>query len=613
MLRLQDAPITPILQDNSVADEKIIKYGLKFPANFNKLDIELHCFKVRHPVDAGGLGGPGHFWRAVALLWGKQNVVGNRTKFFFRNPWSEDMVEEWCNERYIAVGGPANSSKSETFALLILLEYLADARNVLGCILSTSLKEARKRIWGSLVEFVRAIPAPGLPLKVIDSQGIIRYVSGDYIASDKASISLVAGERKAEKEAIGKLIGMHNQKVFVIADELSELTPSILEYGLPGGNLTSNPQYKFVGLSNPPGYFDPFALLWKPKGGWITITVEDTRWETEHGVGLHFDSNKSPNLDHPPGKEPYPFLPTRQKIEDAKKAEGGENSTRYWRMMRGFPSPGGQEELIYAPSDIIKFRGDEKPIWNDGPLIRLAALDPGFTNGGDRSIAYFGTLGTLTNGMRALSFDEYVELIEDVTNKSLNRSYQICGLFRLQCEKRGIFPQNTGVDATGAGSPFCDVLDVVWSPLVNRVKFGGKASDLAVSMTSPQKGFERYYDRVTEIWYSGKELLRNGQLKGIHPDMALEMTTRLYGTTGAEKKIYAESKADMKLRTKRSPDIADSGFILLDVARQRHGFGSRKMTQYGRPAATSSWRALHNRLSVPRNTPMSIYDPRNSR
>lgn len=597
------------MQDQTLTEDKIVKYGLKFPAHFNKLDIELHCFKVAHSVEAGGLGKPGHFWRAVALLWGKQNVVGNRTKYFIRNPWSEEMVEEWCTERYIAVGGPASCSKSETYALLLLLEYLADARNVLGCILSTSLKEARKRIWGSLVEFIRAIPEPGLPLKVIDSQGIIRYVSGDYVSSDKASISLVAGERKAEKEAVGKLIGMHNQKVFVIADELSELTPSILEYGMPGGNLTSNPQYKFVGLSNPPGYFDPFALLWKPKAGWVSVTVDDTRWETEHGIGLHFDANKSPNLSYPEGKEPYPFLPTRQKIEDAKKAEGGENSTRYWRMMRGFPSPGGSEELIYAPSDIIKFRGDERPIWNDWPIIRLAALDPGFTNGGDRSIAYFGTLGTMTNGTRALCFDEYMELIEDVTNKKENRTYQICRIFAEQCRKRGVLPQNAGVDATGAGSPFCDVLDVVWSPLFNRVRFGGKASDLPVSLTSPQKGFERYYDRVTEIWYSGKELLRQGQLKGIHPDMALEMTTRLYGTTGAEKKIYAESKADMKLRTKRSPDIADAAFIMLDVARQRHGFGAQKTNQYGRPIQASSWSALRNRLNAPRNLRQSLYDP----
>src|SRR5882724_2134866 len=145
-----------------------------------------------------------------------------------------------------------------------------------------------------MVEYVNAVPS--LPLKVIDSQGIIRYESPTFTSSDRSSLALVAAERKQEKEAIGKLIGMHNTFVCVIGDELSELTESILEYALPGGNLTTNPRYQFVGLSNPPGYFDPFAKLWKPKNGWTSVTAEDDSWETEHGIGLHFDGTRSPNI-----------------------------------------------------------------------------------------------------------------------------------------------------------------------------------------------------------------------------------------------------------------------------------------------------------------------------
>ena len=235
------------------------KYGLRFPAKWSALDIELYCFKVGRTTDQGGLGKAEHFWKCVAYLYGPKNPMGNKTKIFIRNEWSCDMIDEAIHYRYIAVGGPASCSKSETFALWILINYLANPRNVLGIVLSTSLKEARKRIWGSLVDFVRAIPEPGLPLKVVDSQGIIRYESPTFVASDKACLALIAAERKQEKDAIGKLIGMHNNLVIVIADELSELTDSILEYALPGGNLTSNPRYQFVGLANPPGYYDPFA------------------------------------------------------------------------------------------------------------------------------------------------------------------------------------------------------------------------------------------------------------------------------------------------------------------------------------------------------------------
>lgn len=575
-------------------------YGARFPGRWNRLDIELWCFRVGRTREQGGLGKAEHFWNIISLLWGKNNPVGNRSKFFIRNPWSEEIITALCENRYVGVGGCAGSTKSETLALWVLVSYICNPRSTLCIVMSTSIKEAKRRIWGSLVDFIRAIPQPGLPLQVIDSIGTIRYrfQNEEDKLSDRSTIALVAAERKQEREAVGKLIGMHNDLVIVVSDELTELTPAVLEFALPGGNLTSNPNYQFVGLANPVSYYDPFGILWKPKAGWMSINVEDTFWETEFGVAIHFDGMKSPNIKA--GKALYPFLPTAQKIEEAKRAEGGENSLRFWRMIRGFFAPMGQEDLIYAEQDIFKFKGDEPAIWGDQPLTRCAALDPGFTNGGDRSIAYFGTLGLTKDGIKALNYDEYVELVEDVTS-DVERSYQIALKFKEQCELRGIAPRYAAVDATGAGGPFCDIVSVVWSRDILRVKFGGKASELPVSLTDPALGHERYYDRVTEIWYSGRELLRQGQLKGIPPAMAHEMTTRKYGTTGAEKRIYAESKVDMKLRTKKSPDIADAAFILLTLCRERLGFGAYYTPQQQRDNKTrpGMWRNIRKRFSVP--------------
>lgn len=574
-----------------------------FPAKWSVLDIELYCFRTGRTIDQGGLGKAEHFWKVVSYLWGPKNPVGNRTKLFIRNPWSEDMIDEACVNRYIGVGGPANCSKSETFALWLLINYLADPRNVLGIMISTSLKEARKRIWGSLVEFIRAIPAPGLPLKIVDTQGIIRYNSPTYKASDKASLALVAAERKQEKEAVGKLMGMHNTFVIVVADELSELTDSILEYALPGGNLTSNPKYQFVGLSNPNSYYDPFAKLWKPAAGWLSITVDSERWDTSLGIALHFDAMKSPNVLA--GRVIYPFLPTTEKIEDAKKAEGGVNSIRFWRMMRGFMCPTGSEELIYAEADIVKFKGDEPAQWNDEPVIKVAALDPSFTNGGDRSIAILGAVGTTVEGVRTLCYELYEELVIDVTKPQDKHSYQIAALFKVFCEKHGVTPFHAAADATGAGGPFCDILQTEYSREVLRVQFGGSASLLPVSFSDPTLGKDRYFDRVTELWYNGQELLSQGQLKGILPAQAQEMAIRRYGTTGKPIKIYVESKRDMKLRTGgRSPDIADAGFILLALCRERLGFTSvlNEEQKKKSPKSWSKMRARRNAFSHSQRT-----------
>src|SRR6267378_7308724 len=150
-------------------------YGLSFPERWSLLDIELYCFRIGHPVEAGGLGKPEHWWRVIGILYSLRNAVGNKSKYFIRNPWSEDMIVELCENRYCAFGGCGGSTKSETLALWLLVNFLANAKVTLCIVLSTSLKEARKRIWGSLVDFVRAVPS--LPLKVADSMGIIRYVA----------------------------------------------------------------------------------------------------------------------------------------------------------------------------------------------------------------------------------------------------------------------------------------------------------------------------------------------------------------------------------------------------------------------------------------------------
>jgi hypothetical protein len=588
------------------------KYGLSFPLTWNALDIELHCFKVGRSVEQGGLGKTEHWWRATDFLWGANNPVMNTTKYFIRNPWSEDMIEEACQQTYLAVGGASGGTKSETFALWLIVNYLANARHYLGIMLSTSLKEARKRIWGSAADFIRAVPKGILPLRVLDSLGVIRYESATYQASDRACLALVAAERKQEKEAVGKLIGMHQDTVCVVADELTELGESILEYALPGGNLSANPKHQFIGLSNPASYYDPFAQLWKPKAGWTSITVEDSRWETQYGVGLHFDAMKSPNIPEIKFVTPagIPFLPTSTKIDAAMEAEGGVNSVRFWRMIRGFMCPMGQEALIYSEADIIKYKGDEPAIWGDTQLIRLAGCDPGFTNYGDRTSLYFSTLGRDKTGQLVLQFDDYVLLYEDVTKKEEDRSYQIATQIKEQCEKRKVLPFHCGIDSTGAGSPFCDVVGQVWSRDILRVNFGGKASELPVSLTDPTIARERYYDRVTEIWYSGKELLRQGQLKGISPAMAAEMCIRMYGTTGAKKLIYAESKADMKLRTHKSPDIVDSAFVNLTVARERCGL-TMIPSPLIKPAKNLTWRQVVQMKRPKRTTPMNFNARRN--
>lgn len=566
----------------------------------NDLMIELMCFRHGIGPKQGGLGKAEHFWNVVKLLWGPQNQI----KQFVRHPWAERFVSAACAHKFLAVGGCASSSKSDTAAIWSIVNFISAPLQTKVLVTSTSLKESRLRIWGSICDYLRAVP--GLPVKIVDSIGLVRLDdgSGENKFSDRCGISLIAGEKKREKEAIGKLIGIKAERLFLIADELSELSEALLEAGLPGGNLfQGNPVFQLIGLSNPCSYFDPFGKLAKPKEGWDSITVEDEEWETNYGWALHFDGLKSPNLLA--GKTIYPFLPTQEKIDAALAASGGENSLRGWRMVRGFFPPKGSDDTVYSAADIVKFRADKPAVWGDSPPVRVAALDPAFTNGGDRSMLYFGKVGTTSDGILTLCYDKCEELVEDVTVKSEPRAFQIARQFRDRCIAEGVLPRHAAFDASGAGIPFGDVVAQVWSPEVLRVKFGGAPSELPVSLNDRTPASKVYANRVSEIWFSGKELMQMNQLRGVSESLAVELTSRRYETLkSGECKLKVERKEDLKLRTGRSPDEADAAMLLVVLCRERLGFAAKQgdhegSVYYSKPL---TWKRRFGKLSISSRT-----------
>ena len=209
--------------------------------------------------------------------------------------------------------------------------------------------------------------------------------------------------------------------------------------------------------------------------------------------------------------------------------------------------------------------------WADKPTV-VAGIDPAFTNGGDRTIMYTAEVGYARNGQYVCKMGEAIHLNDDATNKAIPRTYQIVHQIIDHCKRRNISADNVALDSTGAGAPFCDVLAGEWESSFMRVTFGGKASDKRVSMNSQLTGEELYTNRVSELWFVGKELMRTRQIYGISSELAKEMCARNYDMvkTGSLK-VKIESKLEFKSRFGRSPDLADAAFLALDCARQRLG------------------------------------------
>lgn len=556
------------------------QYGRWWSKKIDAFNRELYCFRNPVPVEKGGETRAFHFRRIVSALWPEDGP-----KPFVWHPWAERMLDAACEHQYLAVAGCASSGKTDFYAIWAIVNFIVAPNETMVLVTSTTLKDSRKRIWGSIRDYWQA--APPLPGKLVDSMGLIRYEDGIGGTSDKSGITLIAAEKKKEKEAVGKLIGFKNKRVIVIADEMPELSESILEAS--ASNLALNPEFQFIGIGNPASRFDAFGVLAKPKHGWQSITPLDDEWETERGFCIRFDGAKSPNVLA--GRTVYPWIVTQAKLDDAR-LKFGENSLAFYRMFRGYWAPTGDEDNIYSDTEIVSTGGDLDAIWYSMPT-KVAALDPSFTSGGDRCPVQFALYGTSKDGLPTLMFTHRELLQDDVTDKKTTRTEQIVRKFQQLCENEGVAPDCAAYDRSGAGGPFGDVVDMLWSPEVLGIQFGGKASDLPVSTSDTTPSHERYANRVTELWFGGKELMRTGQLRGIDGELAKEMCARKYHTRkGGTLRMEVETKTDMKARTGESPDLADSAMILIEMCRQRFGFGGMTVQMMKRETNVEKKRAF---------------------
>lgn len=581
----------------------ISRYGRLWNDYCSELTIELVAFSEGFTVENGGLGKAEHFWNCVNMLWGWEGCAAPVD----RTPWAELMIEEACETNFLSVAGCASSGKSGVFALWGIVCFLADPANTKVLITSTSLKAAKKRIWGSVMKWWRALPEGIAPGKEVASLGTIQFIDEKGKAYDTQGLELIACEQKKEKEAVDKLIGFKSGKVILIADELPDLSEAILTASL--ANLTSNPSFQMVGLGNPSSFFDPFGIFSEPEDGWATWNRGMSRWRTKlGGLCIRLDAYESPNVIA--GENVYKWMPDFQWVEDQKKRLG-ENSAMFWRMVRGCWSPTGAEDSIFSENDILVYGGNDHPMWRTPPR-RLVGLDPSFTDGGDRCVLCVADLGETTDGLLVLHFTEFHNLYEDSTQDD-PRNFQIAKQFRDFCVARKIAPRNAALDSTGGGGPFWDIVCSVWSAEVLPVGFGGAASKTrTVSDSDPVPCNIRYKNRVTQLWYSMVDLLRARQIKGITRDLAQELTSRRYETKKAPHhdrdeigiQYTIEPKKDMKARVGSSPDLGDAAAVVTALAIERFQLmpGVSEATRRGE---YNSWEQQVQNLDVLGNTPDS--------
>ena len=108
------------------------------------------------------------FWWMVEQLWG----VGAKKKFI-RHPWAEKMTEKACEYQYLGISGAGSTGKSDWGAMWGIINWFSDPDKTKVLVTSTTMKDAQKRIWGSIRDYYYGAKER-LPGKYVHSFGQIR-------------------------------------------------------------------------------------------------------------------------------------------------------------------------------------------------------------------------------------------------------------------------------------------------------------------------------------------------------------------------------------------------------------------------------------------------------
>ena len=555
----------------------IVKYDYDFAPETTDAEIELCMF--REGGVRSGLGRYQHLRNAIDRIW--NDSLPNT---YIWNDWTEWMMQRFCDTGWLTVTGPASSWKTTSLAMYVLVSWYASPKDTVVIVTSTTLDGLRRRVWKEIQKFYRLRPAFGNP---VQSRNCIQFEKG----SDESGIFGLATDKGEIQKAVGKIIGFHAPNVIVGVDEMPYTPEAILEATV---NLSKGVnRFQFIGLGNAADQLDPHGRLSEPKNGWDSVSVESDEWETKRGRCMHLNGLKSPNVRE--GKIVYPGLFNQNDL-DIEADHHGLDSPQYWQQCLGFWPPEGVQKTILTMPMIVKGRAKEQPNF-DSSYVLGAALDPAF-EGGDRCVLRFFKCG-LEEGTQTLGLGEIV-FIKTKSSPDDPTHYQIVRQVKEECIKRGVEPPMFALDSTGEGGGLLSIFQREWSPEVLGVEFGGRPSKDPVSQTNPKRSDQEYDRRVTELWFSFRLLVQSGQVRGLDEETATEFCRRWYDMKGPY--ISIETKAKMKERTRRSPDLADNAVIGAELFKRRGNLRPKKATYDEK--FTSRWQKFQKKRSIE-----TVYEP----
>lgn len=514
-----------------------------------------------------------HYKELQTLLYGGEKVW---------HKWNILQLENYLTHRTMAVLGPSSSGKTNSAATDVLTDYFVYPNCTTVLICSTTKERLQDRIFGEIKKYHKIAREnyPQLPGHMIE--GRLRIVTdsrnelseGRDFRNGVIGVACLAG---GNFRGISEFIGIKNERVRVVIDEIQMLPPAIL---LSLSNLDKNTNFKAIGLGNPKETTDALGEFAEPseaRGGWdggVDQIPETKTWETRRpgGVTVQLVGTDSPNLD---GKLGIPLI--TQEAIDRDVAQYGKDSLQFSMMNMGMMPRGQGSRRVITRQLCLKNHAMEEPNWLDSNRTSFASLDAAYRGvGGDRCVFMHFEMGYESDFASPSTASFVPNLMSQeppVTRKrqiiailsfhivpiniklEIEAEEQIVNWVKTYCLKHGIDPERFFFES-GMRTSLVSCFARLWSPATNPIDSGGQPTERPVSYQIEQTCREYYSKFITEQWFSTRLIIEAGQMRGMTDALINEGCMREWKISG-KNKTEVESKEAMKEKSGRSPDLYD--------------------------------------------------------
>ncbi len=592
------------------------KYSALWPDHLDALQIEQACIvrggKWLNKAGAEcGLGLFHHYKAAQKLMWPEDD----------HHRWSDLMLSEILQNKHTAIIGPKDAAKTYTMARYGLTDYLMFPDETLILMSSTDVRGLELRVWGAVKDLWRRAKdrydwLAGAP---IDSK---HALCTDSLAEDmdivrdmrKGILCVPCRSTSGAWLGLNNFVGLKQKRRRLLSDEVQFMAQAFMEApaSLDGIN------FKAVYVGHPLGQGDPLDKLAEPKAGWGTEgeITKTTVWDNKFlgGRTINLVGTDSPNFDTPSPNLSYLI---DQKMIDGVVSFYTKDSSQYWSKCMGVRRTGMFAHRVITIKLCEQFRAFDKVIWKGTPTTKVYAFDPAFGGiGGDRCVGGGAEFGLDIEGKVILLIHPPV-IIPVSVRYDMPAEDQIATYVMNDCVRMNIPPENVFFDSTARGGGIVAAFARIWSPAVNPVEFGGKATERPVTLDHfikdaqtgqrrLKKCSEEYSKFVTELWFSVRYAIESGQVRELSREVAEEGCQREWiEVSGGRTEL--ETKGDMKERTGRSPDLFDQLAIAVEGAR-RKGFAISKLANAEAEEADHAWLdELARKAQERRSTHQLIY------